>query len=85
MQLKKNQAIFPLNSPASHYPALADALLQAQVLPQQRGAKKKKQKTKQLAERRKWHLAGAGTLCYFVGALFTKSLYLPTRAGNHKR
>lgn len=70
---------FSLNSPASHYyPVLADALLQAQ--------RPKKNPKNPIGREEKMAFGRCRySLCYFVGALFPKSLYLPTQAGNHRR
>lgn len=69
-----------LNSPASHHPVLADAVLQAQVLPQQRGAKKKT-----IGREEKMAFGSCRNPLLFCRCSFTKSLYLPTQAGNHRR
>lgn len=67
---------FPLNSPPNHYPVLADALLQAQVLP--------KKNPKTIGREEKMAFGSCRSPVLFCGCSFTESVF--TQAGrNHRR
>lgn len=67
---------FPLNSPPSHYPVLADALLQAQVLP--------KKNPKTIGREEKMAFGSCRSPVLFCGCSFTEPEF--TQAGrNHRR